>query len=178
MRHPDWLQRVFSAWPMAVAVVLLLVAGLIWETVGGRQSGLAGSIFGRQSEGIYRGALPAPVEPSLMDPVIEPFAPERDYRLMSIRHIRRIKEGSGSPHPFVGDCKNCHLYLGGPGPGNQPITPVGQLMQELSKMKKLGPPLRPTSNRPHPPAGRCIKCHDIVVKVPVGKKMGGFLWKL
>ena len=81
------------------------------------------------------------------------------------------------PHPFVGDCQDCHLFVDGPPPGSQPKTAVGAALGELSKVKKLGPPLRPISNRPHPPAGRCIICHDIVVKVPIKKKKNGFIWE-
>ena len=95
---------------------------------------------------------------------------------MTIHHIPKIDRGAPTPHPFVGDCNRCHLYTGGPPAGRQPKTPVGTVLEELSKVKKLGPPLRPKSSRPHPPAGRCIKCHDIVVNIPVKKISNSYEW--
>jgi hypothetical protein len=51
-------------------------------------------------------------------------------------------------------------------------------MERISKVSKLGPPLRPDSHQPHPEAGRCIKCHDIVIKVPAKKQKNSYLWTL
>jgi hypothetical protein len=31
----------------------------------------------------------------------------------------------------------------------------------------VGPPILPDTTMNHPSAGRCIKCHDIVVEVPI-----------
>ena len=163
---------------VVVVLIVLLVAGLSWETFGTKTSGLKALIPLRSVEGVYFGDLPGPTQPNIVDPLIDAISPEKNYRLMAIRHIPRVTRGGPMPHPFVGDCKNCHLYRDGPGPGAQQKTPVGAVLEELSHVTKLGPPLHPTSHRPHPPAGRCIKCHDIVVKAPVKRSAGGFLWKL
>jgi hypothetical protein len=171
-------ERVSRGRPAAVVVAVLVVAGLAWETFGDEVAGVVSQLSVRTVEGVYFGTMPAPVQPSLTDPAADAFAPEKRYRLMTIRRIPRIDEGGPLPHPYVGDCKNCHLYRGGPGPGSQTKTPVAAVLERLSRVTKLGPPLRPTSRLPHPPAGRCIKCHDIVVKVPVERKKGGFLWRL
>jgi len=163
---------------VTVALAVVLLAGLAWETFGDRKSGSLVRVPIRSIEGFFLGSLPGPAQPGLMDPTITMIIPNKDYRLMAIRHIPRVTKGGPMPHPFVGDCKNCHLYRDGPGPGAQRKTPVAAVLEEISHLTKLGPPLRPTSHRPHPPAGRCIKCHDIVVKVPVKKSDGGNLWKL
>lgn len=164
---------------VAAAIALALAAGLAWEVLGGEFADVTSLFSLRSWEAIVLGDRPVPVEPSLIDPVIaklEPSGPS--YRLMTIRHIPRIRKGGGMPHPYVGDCRTCHLYIDGPGAGTQPKTPVGVLLERLSQVHKLGPPLRPNTRQPHPPAGRCIKCHDIVVKVPVEKETGGLLWRL
>ena len=57
-------------------------------------------------------------------------------------------------------------------------NPVGKVLEQISRLNKLGPPLLPTSEMPHPAAGRCIKCHDIVIKVPLDKTRSKMLWVL
>ena len=138
--------------------------------------GAASRLFVRRVEGVYLGRLPAPIEPGITDPMGDLLFPASRIRLMTIKHIPPIEGGAALPHPYVGPCTQCHLYQGGPGPGHQPKSPVGAVLESLSRVKKLGPPLPPDSQMPHPPAGRCIKCHDIVVKVPVRRKKGGDLW--
>ncbi|MEO5374208.1 MAG: magnetochrome domain-containing protein [Alphaproteobacteria bacterium] len=162
---------------IASVILVIIGAGVLWETYGNTYFGLAPHFSARVAEGQFVGRLGGPTEPSLFGSLAELVAPKPRFKLMTIRHIPRIKKGVPMPHPFVGACLNCHLYFGGPGPGTQFKTPVGAVLEELSKVKKLGPPLLPTSQIPHPPAGRCIKCHDIVVKVPVDPK-NGFLWSL
>jgi len=43
----------------------------------------------------------------------------------------------------------------------------GAAPESLTTLRKPGPPLRPDTRLPHLAAGRCMKCHDIVIKVPV-----------
>ncbi len=160
-------------------IVLVIAGGLLWEAKGNAVLGPLAKLDQRAIEGQYYGRHRAPVEGAFTDPVWKTFAPPPPgFKLMSIRHIPLIRKGDPMPHPYVGACKHCHLYYGGPGPGNQFKTPVGAVLEKMSQVHKLGPPLKPNSQIPHPPAGRCIKCHDIVVKVPVKKKKGGFLWQL
>ncbi|CAH2598668.1 protein of unknown function [Rhodovastum atsumiense] len=131
----------------------------------------------RVISGGYLGTLPHPVDPALFDPVLRLFHQDADYKLMRIRRIPPVQAGSGMPHPYVGPCTNCHLYVGGPGPGSQYKTPVGAIIEELSRLHKLGPPIWPDARMPHPPAGRCIKCHDIVVKQPIDPNVSHFIWQ-
>lgn len=122
------------------------------------------------------GRLPKPTEPSLFDPAIDLVKPQNDYRPMRITHIPRIKMGAKMPHPYVGVCINCHLIIGGAEAGSQGKTPIGALYESFSKnVVKLGPPIKATSERPHPAAGRCIKCHDLIVLQPVEKQF--FRWR-
>ncbi|MBF0560750.1 MAG: magnetochrome domain-containing protein [Alphaproteobacteria bacterium] len=162
---------------MAAVLAVIVGTGLLWDSYGNTFFGLAPHFSARVAEAQFVGRLSGPAEPTLLANLVKRLSPKQRFKLMTIRHIPRIAMGAPMPHPFVGACINCHLYLGGPGPGTQFKTPVGAVLEELSKVKKLGPPLLPTSQIPHPPAGRCIKCHDIVVKVPVDKK-NGLLWGL
>lgn len=173
-----WLDRLTRNKGVGLALIVALGMGLLWETYGNTYFGLAPHFSTRVAEGQFVGRLSGPAESSLLAYLADLVSPKPLFKLMTIRHIPRIKLGTPMPHPFVGKCINCHLYLGGPGPGTQFKTPVGAVLEELSKVAKLGPPLLPTSQIPHPPAGRCIKCHDIVVKVPVDKKKNGFAWSL
>lgn len=172
----DWIKRLYAKWPAVAAVALLihvLAVGLLWEAVGVKETALLKGISGRDAEGAYLGQLPAPTAPSLTDPVFKLVQQKPQYKLMVIRHIPAIERGVPMPHPFVGDCVQCHLIVGGAKAGTQPKTPVGAVLEDISNyIIKVGPPLLPTSQRPHPAAGRCIKCHDIVVKVPIKKKSG------
>ncbi len=122
------------------------------------------------------GRLPKPTEPSLFDPTIDLINPQTEYRPMRIIHIPRIKPGATMPHPYVGVCINCHLIIGGAKAGSQGKTPIGALYEAFSKnVVKLGPPIKATSERPHPAAGRCIKCHDLIVMQPLEKQF--FRWR-
>ena len=159
--------------------VLLLALGLAWEMLGYKVETIDPALTARNVQGIFLGRLPRPVEPSITDPILNSLMPKKRSHLMTIRHIPAIERTAAMPHPFVGECQNCHLFIQGPKAGSQPKTPVGALLERLSRVHKLGPPLEPTSRQPHPAAGRCIKCHDIVVKVPVDNQdNGGFLWNL
>ena len=172
-----WYDRLIRNTGVGLALIVILGMGLLWESYGNALFGLAPHVQTRVVEGQLIGFMAGPADGTVFGSLLEMFSPKSKDKLMTIRHIPRIKMGAPMPHPYVGACINCHLYLGGPGPGTQFKTPVGAVLEELSKVKKLGPPLLPTSQIPHPPAGRCIKCHDIVVKVPVDKK-SGFLWSL
>ena len=164
-----------KGWGLAGIVLLVVVvcAGLGWEYFG---SGFHGISTIRRMDGMIFGRLPLPTEPSLLAGIDNAMAPAPEYELMTIKHIPPVPPASGMPHPYVGDCRNCHLLVGGPPAGSQFKTPVGAVMERLSRVRKLGPPILPTSQQPHPPAGRCIKCHDIVVKVPLEKN--GMRWRL
>ncbi len=182
-------QRVWSAWDwfnerwgravmplMALGVVM--AAGLFFVTFGRAVMDVNAEVPVRVVDGDYLGTLPRPISPTLLDPLTNLFRQQQDFKLMAIRRIPPIVAGTGMPHPYVGACTNCHLYVGGPGPGSQFKTPVGAMLEQLSRLHKLGPPIWPNAEIPHPPAGRCIKCHDIVVKVPIQRTQGGFIWKL
>lgn len=168
-----------SPWSLLAILSLLVVIGLglLWDGAGGAMGTLSGVSSVRRAEGLLLGRLPLPTEPSIFAPIDKLLAPPERYRLMTIRHIPPVTAGGGMPHPYVGDCRNCHLLVGGPPAGSQFKTPVGAIMENLSRVRKLGPPILPTSRQPHPPAGRCIKCHDIVVKVPV-EPNSGVRWRL
>ncbi len=170
------LKRLLGGKGVVVLLAALLLAGLAWETLGGWDSVAPSRLFVRTVEGLALGKFPEPIEPGVIATVKMALSPEKRYRLMTIRHIPRIQTGAAQLHPYVGACTQCHLYRGGPGPGSQPKTTIGAALESLSRIKKLGPPLPPNTQMLHPPAGRCIKCHNIVVKVPVEKKEGGPLW--
>lgn len=156
-----------SVWVMLL--LLLVGAGFFWEKMVSDPSQRAAT------NGLM-GRLPKPTEPSLFDPVIDMIAPQTEYRPMRVTHIPRIKMGDTMPHPYVGVCINCHLIIGGAAAGTQDKTPVGALYEVISKnVVKLGPPIKATSERPHPAAGRCIKCHDLIVLQPIEK--GFFRWQ-
>lgn len=158
--------------PMVLVGILLLV-GIASEVLGDWPMS---RMMVRGVQGFFMGHLPAPAEKEIARTMGGLLRSDKSYRLMVIRHIPRIDAGAPMPHPYVGGCTQCHLYRGGPGPGSQFKTPVGSVLESISQVVKLGPPLRPDSEIPHPPAGRCIKCHDIVVKVPVDRKRGDPLW--
>lgn len=178
MRWLANLVRNLVANPALILVIVLIVAGLVWQSYGERMVAADPTLQGRVAAGVFQGRMPGPAEQSLAASVQTTVTPRPRYRLMTIRHIPRIVPGEPMPHPFVGECTNCHLIEGGAPAGSQPISPVGEMLQRASQVKKLGPPILPTSERPHPPAGRCIKCHDIVVHVPVDQKDDGFKWVL
>ncbi len=167
------IQHFFEGRGSGVVLLVLVLAGLIWETTDGKS---LSRLLVRTVEGFYLGRMPSPAETGITGTVKQTIAPSKRYRLMAIKHIPRIRRDEPMPHPYVGACQQCHLYHGGPGPGSQPKSPVGAVLENLSKIEKLGPPLVPNTEMPHPSAGRCIKCHDIVVKVPRNSAGDGMRW--
>ena len=156
-----------SVWGLLVLV--MVGSGFFWEKMISDPSQRAAT------DGLM-GRLPKPTEPSLFDPVIDLVSPQTEYSPMRVTHIPRITMGDSMPHPYVGVCINCHLINGGAAAGTQDKTPIGALYEAISEnVVKLGPPIKATSERPHPAAGRCIKCHDLIVMQPVEK--GFFRWK-
>ena len=174
--------RFNEVWGAAVVPVLavgvVLTGAMFFLTFSRAVVDAGADVPVRVLDGDFLGSLPRPIGPSLFDPLLKLFQKQPDFKLMAIRRIPPITAGGGMPHPFVGPCTNCHLYVGGPGPGTQYKTPVGAMLEQLSRLHKLGPPIWPNAEMPHPPAGRCIKCHDIVVKIPIEPTPGGFIWKL
>jgi len=181
MRASIYWGRLNTVSPRAVipvmAIAVVMTGGLFFVTFGKAIFGSDRDVALRVIDGDYLGVLPRPVSSSLFDSLVNLFKKRADYTLMTIRRIPPIMAGGPMPHPYVGPCTNCHLYVGGPGPGSQYKTPVGAVLEQLSRLHKLGPPIWPDAEIPHPPAGRCIKCHDIVVKTPVAPKPGGFIWQ-
>jgi len=159
---------------LTLGLLAAIIVGLFWSGLPTKISDVSSL---RRATGMVMGRLPLPTEPSLLSPFEKFWKPAPRYSLATIQHIPSIKPGTGMPHPFVGDCKNCHLFVGGPPAGSQFKTPVGAILENLSRVRKIGPPILPISRQPHPPAGRCIKCHDIVVKVPSDPN-SGVRWKL
>lgn len=170
--------KLYSSRGFAGLIAVLLLLGLIWETLADGKMRTPTREFVRTVAGVFYGKHAAPAEPGIIDTTSNTLFPEKRFRLMTIKHVPRINAGDGMPHPFVGPCQQCHLYRGGPGPGSQFKTPVGAALETISSIKKLGPPLHPDSHMPHPSAGRCIKCHDIIVKVPMKRKKDGLIWFL
>ncbi|MBF0339542.1 MAG: magnetochrome domain-containing protein [Magnetococcales bacterium] len=154
----------------AIAVIaLIVVVGLgLWGFGGwGRVSNtlLAGEATG-QVQGEVFGSIPKPTQPSLQEPVLQLVnPPSNSLQRMLVKRIPTINPGASMPHPTWGPCTNCHLIRGGAPPGSQPATPVAKVWEQVSTYYKVGPPIMPNSTRPHPPSGRCIKCHDILVYV-------------
>ncbi|MBF0283517.1 MAG: magnetochrome domain-containing protein [Magnetococcales bacterium] len=132
-----------------------------WTTLGnGKKTTpqLMGEVFG---------SMPKPTQPAMTESVIEAIKPSGMQKVV-VKRIPTIEPGSPRPHDYWGECNKCHLFRGGPPPGSQPITPVGKMWEKTSaSITKVGPYITPDSPRPHPPAGRCIKCHDIVIEKPV-----------
>ncbi len=120
----------------------------------------------RQVEGQILGLMPEPIQPDLVDPIFDSFT-KKKTRKVAIKRIPRIDKGGTMPHPFWGNCEKCHLYRGGAPAGSQWKSLFGSALEKVSTVKKVGPPILPDSTRPHPAAGRCIKCHDIVIEVPI-----------
>ncbi|SCA56619.1 Magnetosome protein MamT [Candidatus Terasakiella magnetica] len=155
-------------------IAVLIVCGFSFLIISGSE---LSSLTKRTIQGLFLGQHQTPFEKGIGATIEKTLTPpNKEYRYMTMRHIPAIKAGQKMPHPYVGACTQCHLYVGGPGPGNQYKTPVGAALEKMSQVRKMGPPLPPNSEMPHPPAGRCIKCHDIVVKVPVAKPQAGMKW--
>ena len=121
----------------------------------------------RQLHGEIFGAMPKPTQPPLSEPLVQMVQPPSRLQKMLVKRIPTIAPGAKMPHPFWGSCTNCHLIQGGAPPGSQPATPVAKVWEQVSAYYKVGPPILPNSNRPHPPSGRCIKCHDVLVYVQI-----------
>ncbi len=167
------IRQHFSGRRPGVLLLVLVLAGLVWETTGDKS---LSRLFVRTVEGFFLGRMPGPAETGIAGWAQQTIFPSKRFRLMAIKHIPYIGNDQPMPHPYVGTCQQCHLYYGGPGPGNQPKSPVGAVLETLSRIQKLGPPLVPNTEMPHPSAGRCIKCHDIVVKVPRKNTGDGMRW--
>ena len=154
----------------AAIVAVLAMAAMAVALGGEKVMSLIGSgkpvTISRQAQGEVFGALPKLRQPGVTDPLVDSIGGPR-VRQVVIKRIPRITRNMRMPHPYWGDCANCHLFKDGPGPGQQWKTPVGSALEAVSTIIKVGPPIRPNANRPHPPAGRCIKCHDIVIDAPV-----------
>lgn len=149
-----------------VAVVALLVGFFFSDRLVDTFHKLVSSKVSRQLEGEILGLMPKPIQPDLVDPLIEPFSSKKTKKVV-IKRIPRIGEGVMMPHPYWGRCEKCHLFRGGLAAGGQRKSFFGMALEKVSTVKKVGPPILPDSYRPHPAAGRCIKCHDIVIEVPV-----------
>lgn len=155
--------------------ILALIALLAVSTVMFWQSNLQ-DISLREVAAVFHGRHAAPTEPEFLRPVVDLLDPPTGYQTMLISHIPEISLQDTMPHPYVGPCVNCHLIRQGAAAGSQFITPYGALLEKFSKdVVKVGPPIRPDNERMHPPAGRCIKCHDIMVHVPVETSL--FRWR-
>lgn len=165
----DDLPKYKNASVIIIIMVLIIGMGMFWKT-------MIKTPYKAILDNAYNGRLAKPTEPSLTDPLLQLLEPQQKFRPMRISHIPQIRLDKPMPHPFVGACINCHLIEGGELAGSQDKTIVGAMLEQVSKnVVKLGPTIKPESKRPHPPAGRCIKCHDIVVQVPINKKQ--FIWQ-
>ncbi|MEW6219747.1 MAG: magnetochrome domain-containing protein [Thermodesulfobacteriota bacterium] len=134
-------------------LALVLVAAVLasWHGLSRLDAALSGLV-----------TLPAPQGATGLFLDSQPATPPP--RQTVIRRIPRISAAAVRLHPFWGRCDHCHLFVNGPPAGSQPKTPVGAALEGISTIIKIAPPILPSSARPHPPAGRCIKCHDIVVR--------------
>jgi hypothetical protein len=162
-------KKKFSAFGGALVVVLVLLAGLVGKERYGKllDKWVDASKVSRRIQGEVFGAMPSPTQPSLKEPIAKIVKPIKT-RKMVVRRIPRLTPGKKMPHLYWGPCTKCHLIKGGAPAGSQPITPVGKAWEKASSsIMKVGPPILPDTTMNHPPAGRCIKCHDIVVEIPI-----------
>lgn len=157
-----------SFWPIVGLVVLIAVIAIGLLSEGSWQgyfTNVGGEAPTRQIRGEIFGALPKPTQPPLQAPIQNVIEPPRLTKVL-IQRIPRINPGAKMPHPYWGPCTKCHLIRGGAPAGSQPKTPVAKVWEQASaSIAKVGPPILPDSNRPHPASGRCIKCHDVLVRV-------------
>ena len=161
-KRPLWVRFVW-----AVVLLIVIVVGYRGKDTLQKMFGSVGADhLTRRLQGEVFGAMPKPTQPALSDPVVEVLKPTKT-RKMVVRRIPEIQQGQKMPHGYWGPCLKCHLFKDGPPPGSQPITPVGKVWERVSAYTKVGPPILPNSTIPHPPSGRCIKCHDIVIEVPL-----------
>ncbi|MBF0448133.1 MAG: magnetochrome domain-containing protein [Magnetococcales bacterium] len=171
MKRPRGFRRKkFSVFGGALVLLVVLVAGLVGKERYGHlldKWADAGKVS-RQVQGEIFGSMPAPTQPALNEPIVKIVKPEQLTRKMVVKRIPRLTPGKKMPHPYWGPCTKCHLIKGGAPAGSQPITPVGKAWEKASaNIMKVGPPILPDTTRNHPPCGRCIKCHDIVIEVPI-----------
>lgn len=170
-QKPDFLSR--FAWPLIITGLLALgmlarepLQKWLLKPVQGTLEFVGADRLSRRLEGEILGSMPKPTQPSLSGTVQELVA-EQKTRKMVVRRIPQITSGQRMPHSYWGECVKCHLFKDGAPPGSQSITPVGKVWEKLSTYHKVGPPILPNSTIPHPPSGRCIKCHDIVIQMPI-----------
>ncbi|MEO5377223.1 MAG: magnetochrome domain-containing protein [Magnetococcus sp. DMHC-6] len=148
-------------------MLVIIGAGMIGkERFGEWLDNWQESKISRQLQGEIFGSMPSPTQPSLKDPVQQMVAPKLTRKIV-VRRIPTLPKGAKLGHSYWGPCTKCHLIEGGAPPGSQPITPVGKVWEKASTIHKVGPPILPDSTRHHPPSGRCIKCHDIVLEIPI-----------
>ncbi|GAB0057880.1 Magnetosome protein MamT [Candidatus Magnetaquicoccaceae bacterium FCR-1] len=155
---------------LAAVIVLIIVAGLSVWAFWGKDKQAPAAMFAEEATGQVQGevfgSIPKPTQPSLKEPVLQLVnPPSNSLKRMLVKRIPTINPGASMPHPTWGPCTNCHLIRGGAPAGSQPATPVAKVWEQVSAYYKVGPPIMPNSTRPHPPSGRCIKCHDILVYV-------------
>lgn len=149
-----------------VAVAAVLIGFLLSDRLVDTFHQLVSHKVSRQLEGKVLGLMPKPIQPDLLDPALEPFSSKKTGKVV-IKRVPRIGEGVTIPHSYWGRCEKCHLIRGGQAAGSQRKSFFGKALEKVSTLKKVGPPILPDSHRPHPAAGRCIKCHDIVIETPV-----------
>ncbi|MGN7613619.1 magnetosome protein MamT [Magnetococcales bacterium HHB-1] len=157
--------KIWGLLVVAVLLVLVIALGLF-----GKEKWL-GDLFSspaqvpsRQLRGEILGMMPKPANPTMRESIVNTVAP-KPLKRMVVKHIPQLSPGAAMPHPYWGPCTKCHLIRGGAPAGSQPATPVAKVWEKVSALQKVGPPILPNSSRPHPPSGRCIKCHDVVVQV-------------
>ncbi|MBF0429394.1 MAG: magnetochrome domain-containing protein [Magnetococcales bacterium] len=169
-QKPDYLKR--FGWP--VLITMALTAGYLFHEplmkwlhpLAGVLDFVGADRLSRRLEGEVLGSMPKPTQPTITG-TVKDLVVEQKTRKMVVRRIPQIVPGQARPHGDWGPCIRCHLFKGGPPPGSQSITPVGKVWEKLSTYHKVGPPILPNSTIPHPPSGRCIKCHDIVIQMPI-----------
>ncbi|MBF0189380.1 MAG: magnetochrome domain-containing protein [Magnetococcales bacterium] len=159
--------------PLGGILMILIVIGVVslgfervrsfWQDVVGQEK------VPRLMKGEIFGFMPSPTQPALNEPVVKTITPKakrKKSRKVVVRRIPTLDPKMRMPHPYWGPCIKCHLIKGGAPAGSQPITPVGKMWEKASStIMKVGPPILPNSTRHHPAAGRCIKCHDIVIEM-------------
>ncbi|MBF0425089.1 MAG: magnetochrome domain-containing protein [Magnetococcales bacterium] len=153
---------------MLMVLAILGAGALFYGKYKGTLAEWTRSRLPRFVRGEILGSMPAPTEPTMPEQVIDTIRPQAARPVkMVVRRLPIITHNAKIPHAYWGPCTKCHLIRGGDPPGSQPITPVGKILEQVSAaIYKVGPPILPDSTRHHPAAGRCIKCHDIVVQMP------------
>jgi hypothetical protein len=163
-------KKKFSVFGGALVVLLVLGAGLVGKERFGNvlDKWFDGGKVSRRLQGQLFGSMPSPTLPTIEKPITTIIKKPQKTRKMVVRRIPRLIPGQKMPHPYWGPCIKCHLIKGGAPAGSQSITPVGKAWEKASSaIMKVGPPILPDTTMNHPAAGRCIKCHDIIVMVPI-----------